>query len=217
MIAGCGEAPPSSTTSTDVEAGNEADEGAYGRVVILGDSLTAGYGLDPDQAYPALLQVRIDEEGLPYEVVNAGVSGDTTSVGPQRLRWHLKRPVDVVILALGGNDGLRGIDPDTVEKNLRALVDMVHDAEPDAAVILAGMESPPNMGPSYTSRFREVFPRVAESADVALIPFLLEGVGGEPSYNQADGIHPNAAGQVKLADNVWDVLRPILEEREESS
>lgn len=180
------------------------------RVVILGDSLSAGFGLDPEQAFPALLQARINAADLPFQVINAGVSGDTTSSGPQRLAWHLKVKIDVLVLALGGNDGLRGIDPAVVERNLRAMIALLAERSPGAAVVIAGMEAPPNMGADYRDRFRAVFPRVAEATGAALIPFLLEGVAGDPRLNQADGIHPTAQGQRRLADTVWRVLEPIL-------
>ena len=181
-------------------------------VLCLGDSLTAGYGLDPDDAWPALLQRRVDALGWPHTIVNAGSSGETTTGGLRRLDWVLRSQPDVaaVVLALGGNDGLRGISVELMESNLEALIEGVRSQRPGAVVVLAGMQSPPNMGADYTDAFRAVFPRLAARHDTALVPFLLEGVGGEPDMNQADGIHPNVEGQARVADNVWAVLGPLL-------
>jgi acyl-CoA thioesterase-1 len=179
-------------------------------IVFYGDSLTAGYGLDPDEAYPALIQRKLTEAGLPWRAVNAGVSGETTSGGLRRLDWILRQPVDVFVLALGGNDGLRGVAPDLTKRNLQAMVDRVRTRYPQAVVVIAGMQMPPSMGPQYTDAFRSLFPEVAAANRAPLIPFLLEGVGGIPEMNQADQIHPTAAGQRRIAENVWQVLRPLL-------
>jgi acyl-CoA thioesterase-1 len=182
-----------------------------GRIVILGDSITAGYGLDPSQAYPALLQEKITAAGLPYTVVNAGVSGDTTAGGLRRLDWTLSRPTAVLIVALGGNDGLRGISPQQTEENLTSILQRARAKFPAIKVIIAGMEMPTNMGPDFVTQFRAVFPRVAEAGGAALVPFLLEGVGGIAALNQPDLIHPTADGQKRIAENVWPVLRKTLE------
>ncbi len=182
-----------------------------GRIVILGDSITAGYGLDPSQAYPALLQEKITAAGLPYTVVNAGVSGDTTAGGLRRLDWTLSRPTAVLIVALGGNDGLRGISPKQTEENLTGILQRARAKFPAIRVIIAGMEMPANMGPDFVTQFRAVFPRVAEVGSAALVPFLLEGVGGIAALNQPDLIHPTADGQKRIAANVWPVLRKALE------
>lgn len=179
-------------------------------VVFYGDSLTAGYGLDPDEAYPALIQRKLEASGQPWRAVNAGVSGETTSGGLRRLDWVLRQPVDVFVLALGGNDGLRGVAPEVTRRNLQAIVDRVRTRYPQAVVIIAGMQMPPSMGPQYADAFRRIFPAVAEASGAALIPFLLEGVGGVPEMNQADQIHPTAEGQERIAENVWQVLRPLL-------
>ncbi len=179
-------------------------------IVFYGDSLTAGYGLDPDEAYPALIQRKLAEAGLPWRAVNAGVSGETTSGGLRRLDWILRQPVDVFVLALGGNDGLRGVAPDLTRRNLQAMVDRVRARYPQAVVVIAGMQMPPSMGPQYTDAFREIFPAVAAENRAPFIPFLLEGVGGIPEMNQADQIHPTAEGQRRIAENVWQVLRPLL-------
>lgn len=181
-------------------------------LVFFGDSITAGFGLDdPAQdAYPALIQRRIDSERLPWKVVNAGLSGETTAAGLRRVDWVLRQHVDLFVLALGGNDGLRGISPALTGENLSAIIGRVRARYPAAAILLAGMRMPPNMGEDYTRRFAAVFPATAERERVELIPFLLEGVGGRPQFNQADGIHPNVAGHVLIAGALWQVLRPHL-------
>lgn len=179
-------------------------------VAVLGDSLAAGHGLEPSQAYPAVLQKRLESAGIPAEVVNAGVSGDTTAGGLRRLGWLMKRRVDVLVVALGGNDGLRGIAPEATRSNLVAIIDAYRARQPEGRVVLAGMQMPPNMGADYAGKFRELFRSVAEEKRVALVPHLLEGVGGHPELNQADQIHPTARGQEIVADNVWVVLKPVL-------
>lgn len=181
-----------------------------GRIVVLGDSITAGYGLDPAQAYPALLQQKIDAAGLPFAVVNAGVSGDTTAGGLRRIDWALGAGADVLIIALGGNDGLRGIAPKQTAQNLAGIIKRARAKAPALAVIVAGMEMPGNMGPEFVEEFRAVFPRVTKEQDAGLVPFLLEGVGGVVELNQADLIHPTADGQKRVADNVWKTLQKVL-------
>jgi acyl-CoA thioesterase-1 len=178
-------------------------------VVFLGDSLTAGYGLPEDQAYPALLDRRLDAKGTPIRILNAGVSGDTTAGGLSRLDWLLKQKPDVLVVALGGNDGLRGLDLAQSEKNLREIVR--RGKESGARVLLLGMMMPPNYGRDYTERFRNMYPEIADEFDVPLLPFLLEGVGGIANLNQADGIHPTAEGQEIVANNVEPYLREIIE------
>jgi len=177
-------------------------------VVILGDSLTAGLGLDTPQGFPALLQQRIDERGLDFTVVNAGVSGDTSAGGLRRLEWALEGNPRVLVVALGGNDALRGLPTDELERNLAAIID--RGTREGLEVILAGMEAPPNNGPEYTARFRRVYRDLAKAHDVVLIPFLLDGVAGEATLNQADGIHPNAEGARLVAETVWHALEPVL-------
>ncbi len=183
---------------------------ARGRIVVLGDSLTAGYGLDPSDAYPARIQEKIDAAQLPFAVVNAGVSGDTSAGGLRRVNWALASGADVLIIALGGNDGLRGISPDQTADNLRGIVKKAREKSPGITVILAGMQMPGNMGQDYIERFRALFPAVAKETNSKLVPFLLEGVGGDAQLNQADQIHPNADGQKVVAANVWRVLEPVL-------
>ncbi|MGB3778526.1 MAG: arylesterase [Tunicatimonas sp.] len=191
-----------------------ADDTASSEKIILffGNSLTAGYGLEPSEAFPALIQQKLDSLGYDYRTVNAGLSGETTASGLSRLDWVLERqPVDIFVLELGANDGLRGIEPTETQRNLAAIIDQVRAANPQVAIVLAGMLVPPNMGNAYTERFQQVFPAVAEAKDVTLIPFLLEGVAGDPELNQADGIHPTAPGQKIVTENVWTALKPLLE------
>ena len=180
-------------------------------IVFFGNSLAAGYGLSPEQAFPALVQKKIDSLGLPYNVINAGVSGETTSGGLTRIDWILEQPIDIFVLELGANDGLRGIPSLSVTRqNLQDMIDRVKTKYPAAKILLAGMQVPPNLGQQYTAEFREMFPQLAEKNAVSLIPFLLEGVGGEPELNQADGIHPNEEGSKIVAENVWKELQKLL-------
>lgn len=183
------------------------------RIVVLGDSISAGYGLDRDQAYPALLQKKMDAEGLPYEVVNAGVSGDTTAGGLRRIDWALgPKGADVLVIALGGNDGLRGVSPEQTEKNLTGIVAKARAKNPTIKILIAGMQMPDNFGPKYVEAFKAVFPKVSTTEKTDLLPYLLEGVGGDEKLNQADRIHPTAEGQQKIADLVWAKLKAILPE-----
>ena len=181
-------------------------------ILFFGNSLTAGYGLEPDKAFPGLLQQRIDSLGLKYKVINAGLSGETTASGNTRIDWVLNQKVDIFVLELGGNDGLRGISTEETRKNLQQMIDKIRSKYPDCQIILAGMQIPPNMGSDYTASFRTIFPEIAEKNQVALIPFLLESVGGEPHLNQPDGIHPNEKGHKIVAENVWKVLKQFLTE-----
>jgi acyl-CoA thioesterase-1 len=180
------------------------------RLLVLGDSLAAGFGVDPDQAYPARLGRRAAAAGLSVEVVNGGVSGDTTAGGLRRLSWLLREPPDVLLLALGGNDGLRGLPPEATRSNLLAIVDRARAGRPGLAVVLAGMQMPPNMGDDYTRQFSNVFPAVARGRGLPLVPHLLEGVGGRPELNLPDGIHPTSEGHAVIASNIWPVLEPVL-------
>jgi acyl-CoA thioesterase-1 len=179
-------------------------------VIFFGDSLTAGYGVDPDEAYPALIQQKIDKEGLKWRVVNAGLSGETTAGGLRRLDWILRQPVDVLVIELGGNDGLRGIAPTTTRTNLEAMIARVRQRFPQVKVVLAGMQMPTNMGPEYTRAFAAIYPDLAQASGVVLIPFLLEGVGGDPTLNLPDGIHPTPEGHKIVAETVWRTLQPLL-------
>ncbi len=181
-------------------------------VIFFGDSLTAGYGLEEPatEAFPALIQNKITAAHLPWRVVNAGLSGETTAGGLRRVDWILRQPVDVFVLALGGNDGLRGIDPAVSRANLQGIIDRVRAKNPSAKIILAGMMMPANMGEDYVRAFHDLYPALAEKNGVALVPFLLEGVGGNPGLNQRDGIHPNVRGHAIVAENVWKVLHLLL-------
>ena len=184
--------------------------GATGpRVVILGDSLTAGLGLPIAEAYPSLLQRRIADEGLNYTIVNAGVSGDTSAGGVSRLDWALAGDVRVLVVALGGNDGLRGLPVAELRRNVSEIIERAQTRS--IAVVLAGMEAPPNYGFEYTVAFHKMYPEIARKYHVAFVPFLLEHVGGSLELNQSDGIHPNTEGAKLVADNVWTVLKPIIE------
>jgi len=179
-----------------------------GVVVVLGDSLTAGLGVAADEAFPARLQARMRAEGYAYRVTNAGVSGDTTAGGLRRVDWVLRANPEIVIVALGANDGLRGQSPQAIRANLEEIVARLQAAR--ARVLLVGMRLPPNYGAEYTKEFEAVFPAVARRAKIALMPFLLDGVAADPRLNQADGIHPTAAGQQMIADRLWPYLRPLL-------
>jgi acyl-CoA thioesterase-1 len=181
-------------------------------VVVLGDSLAAGYGVEPQEAFPTLLQEKISAAGLNYTVINAGVSGDTSSDGLNRINWLLKRKIDVLILELGGNDGLRGVPVATTKANLQSILDRVKQKFPNTKIIIAGMRMPPNLGDDYTTAFRGLFAELAEKNHAALVPFLLEGVGGKPELNQPDHIHPTSEGHKIVAENVWKVLKPVLME-----
>src|SRR5436190_11737884 len=179
-------------------------------IVFYGNSLIAAYGLSTEQAFPALIQKRIDSLGLPYQVINAGVSGETSSGGKTRIDWILREPVDIFILELGANDGLRGTPLSETKKNLQDIIDKVKEKYPDSKLVFAGMEIPPNMGQAYTTEFRNIYTDLAAKNKMTLIPFLLEGVGGEPELNQADGIHPTAEGHLIVAENVWKQLQKLL-------
>ena len=179
-------------------------------IVFYGNSLTAGYGLSPSQAFPALIQKKIDSLGLSYQVINAGVSGETSSGGKTRIDWILREPVDIFILELGANDGLRGTPLSETKKNLQDIIDIVKTKYPDIKLVFAGMEIPPNMGQAYTTEFRNIYTDLAAKNNMTLIPFLLEGVGGEPDLNLEDGIHPNEEGHRIVAENVWKQLEKLL-------
>ncbi len=179
-------------------------------ILFFGTSLTAGYGLEQTEAYPALIQAKIDQLNLPYKVVNAGLSGETSAAGKSRIDWLLKQPVSVFVLELGANDGLRGVSVSETTSNLQAIIDKVKKKHPDAKLVLAGMQMPPNMGVPYANSFKSMFIKLAEKNGMAFIPFILEGVGGVPKLNQEDGIHPTAEGQKIMAEVVWNVLRNEL-------
>jgi acyl-CoA thioesterase-1 len=179
------------------------------RVVFLGDSLTAGLGLTADRAFPAVLQTRLNELGYEFDVVNAGVSGDTSAGGLRRLDWALEGDVRVLVLALGANDGLRGLSIEEMKRNLSGIITRAREQR--ITVLLAGMEAPPNFGPEYTGKFRQAFGDLARTHDVVFVPFLLDGVAGEAALNQPDGIHPNEEGARRVADHLWPALQPMLD------
>jgi len=185
---------------------------ATATIVFFGDSLTAGFGLsDPtSEAFPALIEAKIEEKGLPWRVVNAGLSGETTAAGLRRVDWILRQPIDVFVLALGANDGLRGIAPTVSRANLQQIIDRVRAKNPRVKLVVAGMQMPPTMGSDFTRAFQEIFPEIARENDAAFVPFLLEGVGGRADLNLHDRIHPNADGHAVIAKTVWKVLRPLL-------
>jgi acyl-CoA thioesterase-1 len=190
--------------------------GERGRIVFLGTSLTAGLGLEPEQAYPALIQQKIDSAGLDFRVVNAGVSGETSAGARRRVDWLLRGPVAVLVLETGANDGLRGLPPDSLRANIQAVFDRAGAISPAPSLVLVGMRIPPNYGRAYTQQFHAVYADLARKNGAELVPFLLEGVGGLPRLNQADGIHPTAEGQKIMAETVWRVLEPVLRKTEKT-
>ena len=213
IVVACGQGdarqPEATTRASSREVGQPERLAAPPRIVFLGDSLTAGLGLPREQAVPSLIQDRLDAEGLRYEVVNAGVSGDTSAGGLSRLDWSLEGDVAILVVELGANDGLRGLPVSQMKRNLSEIV--TRAKQRGIAVILTGMEAPPNYGPVYTAEFRRVFRDLAGEHDVAFVPFYLEGVAGVPSLNNSDGIHPNAAGARVVAETLWRALGPVLE------
>jgi acyl-CoA thioesterase-1 len=180
------------------------------KILFFGDSITAGYGLNPDKAFPALIQQQIDSLGLNYTVVNAGLSGETSAGGLRRVDWVLQQRVDIFVLELGGNDGLRGLNLQQTKANLQGIIDKVIAKYPQSLIVLAGMEVPPNLGANYTLEFREMYVELAQENDVLFIPFILEGVGGVPELNLPDQIHPNEEGHRKVAQHVWGYLVNVL-------
>lgn len=207
LAAGCGAGRDAIETAPSAAA---AAVGEQPVVLFLGDSLSAGYGLPADRAFPALVQERIDAAGLGYRVVNAGVSGDTSAGGRRRIDWLLRQPIAVLVLELGANDMLRGQDPAALRANLRAIIEKTRAAQPDVRVVLAGMRAAPNLGHDYLVAFEQSYAALARETGATLIPFLLEGVAGVPRLNQPDGIHPTAEGHRIVADTVWRTLEPIL-------
>ncbi len=215
LLIGCGNEKNSEKAreeNSDTEQTTVISENSKSKTILcFGDSITAGYGLeDSNEAYPALLQKKIDSLELNYTVINSGLSGETTAGGRSRLSWVMKQKVDIFLLELGGNDGLRGIPLTETKANLKAIIETVQTESPNTRIILAGMELPPNMGKDYTTEFRELFAEIASQYDVAFIPFILKDVGGIKALNQNDGIHPTAEGHKIVANTVWEVLRPMV-------
>lgn len=180
------------------------------RILFFGDSITAGYGVGEESAFPAFIQQKIDSLEWNYNAVNGGSSGETSAGGLRRIDWVLQQPVSVFVLELGGNDGLRGIDLDVTQKNLQNIIDKVESKYPDAKIIVTGMQVPPNLGPEYTRQFKEMYPELAEENDAKLIPYFLDDLGGDSELMQSDGIHPTEEGHKLLAEKVWEVLKPML-------
>lgn len=218
LVAACQESGKKENTAEEKTRANELKERVEeqavddGKVILFyGNSITAGYGLDLSEAFPALIQNRLDSLGYDYRVINAGLSGETSASGLSRIEWVMRTPIDIFVLELGGNDGLRGISLNETRRNLESILMKVKAEYPQVKIIVAGMQIPPNMGQEYTEEFRTIFPALAEKFDAALIPFLLDGVGGNPELNLPDGIHPTAEGHKILAGNVWEVLELMLE------
>ena len=214
FLISCRDTPKPTTTESEATTAEEivdTEEVAEKVILFFGDSLTAGYGLELEEAFPALIQNRLDSLGLDFTVINSGLSGETTAGGRNRLSWVLSQKVDVFVLELGANDGLRGIPLVETRKNLQAIIDVVKNKNSATKIVLAGMQIPPNMGPEYTTEFRKIFPELAEENQIALIPFLLEGVAGIPELNLEDGIHPTSKGHQIVRENVWSVLNTMLE------
>ena len=215
FLAGCGNNENKTTSTKSSTAADTIQTPqpttATKTILFFGNSLTAGYGVDPTQAFPALIQQKIDSMHLPYKVINGGVSGETSADGNHRIDFVLKQePVDVFVLELGANDGLRGVPLSETRKNLQSIIDKVKAKYPNAKLVLAGMQIPPNMGQAYASDFKNIFPELAKKNNMILIPFLLEGVGGEARLNQQDGIHPTPEGHLIVAQNVWKELKGAL-------
>ncbi len=179
-------------------------------ILFFGDSIAAGYGIEPQQAFPAIIQNKIDSAGLNYEVINGGLSGETSAGGLRRIDWVLQRDIDIIVLELGGNDGLRGIDLSSTKENLQQIIDKAKAKNPDVEIILAGMQVPPNLGTDYTQEFQNLYPELAKENNLILIPLILDKVGGKDEYMQPDQIHPNVQGHKVVAETVWDVLSNLL-------
>lgn len=208
----CGESSEKTTNANTIDTTDSTEVVNTNKKSILffGDSLTAGLGLDTNEAFPAIIQNKIDSLDLPYQVINAGLSGETTAGGKNRISWVLNQKVDVFVLELGANDGLRGIPLSETKQNLQAMIDFAKEKNKDVEIVLTGMQIPPNMGQDYTNEFKNIFPELALKNNIKLVPFLLENVGGIPELNQPDGIHPTAEGHKILAENVWTVLGEVL-------
>lgn len=212
MILSCDSAPIQQQQDDEKPVRSDRTESEEPRKVIVffGNSLTAGYGLEETESFPSLIQHRIDSLNLNYKVINAGVSGETSAGGFARIEWTLNQPVDIFVLELGANDALRGFDLASTMENLQNIITMVKAKDEKIKIILAGMKAPPNMGSDYTKSFENIFRQLSKDNDIALIPFLLDGVAGNPNLNLEDGMHPTAEGQKIVRDNVWEILQPML-------
>ena len=210
VLLSCQANTPKSATETSEAEEQKVEPPQKKVIVFFGNSLTAGYGLEDGESFPSLIQKRLDSLSLPYQVVNAGISGETSAGGLSRIDWTLNQPVDVFILELGANDALRGFDLNATAGNLQGIIDQVQTKSKDIDIILAGMKAPPNMGATYSNQFEQIYVELSEQNELPLIPFLLEGVAGNPELNLPDGIHPNPEGQKILVENVWTVLKEVL-------
>lgn len=188
----------------------QAQDSELKTILFFGDSITAGLGVDKSQAFPALIQDKIDSLGLNYEVINGGLSGETSAGGLRRIDWILQRDIDLMVLELGGNDGLRGIELNSTKENLQQIIDKFEAKNPDAKIILAGMQVPPNLGQEYTKQFQTIYPELADENDLPLIPLIMDKLGGNEEFIQSDGLHPTPAGHRLIAETVWEVLKPML-------
>lgn len=206
----CKPDPSKNAPTSSVQTPKQPESVEKKNIVFFGNSLTAAYQLSPEQGFTAIIQEKIDSLGLSYICVNAGLSGETTADGVSRIEWVLRQPMEIFVLELGGNDALRGLPVAESKKNLQAVIDKVKAKYPACKIVVAGMLAPPNLGASYSNAFRDMYPTLAKENGAMLIPFLLDSVGGVPSLNLPDGIHPNVEGQKIVAENVWEVLRPLL-------
>lgn len=210
----CSQSQQKSTDNTPVETLKNTNTANKPKILFFGNSITAGYNLQPSEAFSAIIQQKIDSMGYSYTCINAGVSGETTSAGLERIEWVMDESVEIFVLELGANDGLRGLPTQQTQQNLLALISKARLINPDVEVILAGMEVPPNMGDKYFNEFHEIFPAVQKEAECVLIPFLLDGVAGISELNLPDGIHPNIQGHKIVAETVWQYLQPLLKKAE---
>jgi acyl-CoA thioesterase-1 len=211
LLASCGNKTQSTNADQSTSKADTPQASTKKTILFFGDSLTAGYGLDdPSDAFPGVIQKKIDSAKLPYTIINAGVSGETTAGGLGRIDWILKQKVDIFILELGANDGLRGIPVEETTQNLQAILDKVKTKYPNAKLVMLGMQVPPSMGSDYANGFKAIFPKIATGNKMALVPFLLDGVAGNPKLNQKDGIHPTAEGAKIVGGNVWNILKGEL-------
>ncbi|QDO94924.1 arylesterase [Formosa sediminum] len=212
LLFSCGESSSKQETKTTNTSTTETPETKSKTILCFGDSITAGYGLDDtNDAYPAVIQQKIDSLQLDYTVINSGVSGETSAGGKSRIDWVIKQTPTIFLLELGANDGLRGVPISETRANLQAIINVVKTKSPDTKIILAGMQLPPNMGTTYTSNFKQLFIDLAIENNIGFIPFILENVGGISELNQRDGIHPNITGHKIVAQNVWEVLKPMIQ------
>jgi len=209
LLSGCG-SEKASQTNKEKESEKEVVIKSKPVIMFFGNSITAGYGLDIDQAFPALIQKKLDSLGYNYQVVNAGLSGETTAAGINRIDWVLRTVPEIFVLELGANDGLRGLKLAETKKNLQSIIDRVKEINPETKILLTGMEVPPNLGDNYATEFRSLFAELAQENDIAFLRFILDGVAGNPSLNLADGIHPTPEGHLIVAESVWAALKPLL-------